>query len=87
MTELSPIAIKRLRNEGNNIRKLNREILEQEVRLNIKKLINVCFNNYFRDLKSILTKQSRTNGGSECSISIKIQKFIKTSNHSQKPIK
>jgi hypothetical protein len=31
MTELSPIAIKRLRNEGNNIRKLSREILDQEV--------------------------------------------------------
>lgn len=31
MTELSTIAIKRLRNEGNNIRKLSREILDQEV--------------------------------------------------------
>lgn len=31
MSELSPIAIKRLRNEGNNIRKLSKEILEQEV--------------------------------------------------------
>eukprot|EP00029_Vermamoeba_vermiformis_P013246 TRINITY_DN8162_c0_g1_i1.p1 TRINITY_DN8162_c0_g1~~TRINITY_DN8162_c0_g1_i1.p1 ORF type:complete len:515 (+),score=117.06 TRINITY_DN8162_c0_g1_i1:3-1547(+) len=30
MAELSTIAIKRLRNEGNNIRKLNREILDQE---------------------------------------------------------
>jgi hypothetical protein len=83
MTELSPIAIKRLRNEGNNIRKLSREILDQEV-WPFALCINVIFifNYLFRGSKSILTKQNQTNGRSGCSILIKIQKFIKTYNHS-----